>query len=255
MATPLKAKGVLFDFGSTLMKSQGFDLEAGCRKLLELSDTDRSIDPDIFIAKVTELDENIWQRMNGSPFEFPIEALFRIVADSFGLRYKLPLRDLQIEIWKVVYSYEPAPGIAGALDALARAGLPCAVLSNCRYAGGVLEWELERCALLGHFRFVMSTADYGFRKPYPEIFSIAVERLGLEPGDIWYLGDSLDRDVHGALKAGMAGVWYNPDNLPVEPPAPSAILSGWDELEVTLQISSRAVAEFVRPAAGKRNNV
>ena len=68
------------------MKTQGFDLEAGWRKLLELSAADRPVDPVRFMADISHWDEQIWQRMNGSPIEFPIEALFRIAADRFGLR-------------------------------------------------------------------------------------------------------------------------------------------------------------------------
>jgi len=48
------------------------------------------------------------------------------------------------------------------------------------------------------------------RKPNRLLFETAAARIGAEPDDIWFVGDSLDVDVAGARAAGMTTVWLRP---------------------------------------------
>ncbi len=52
-------------------------------------------------------------------------------------------------------------------------------------------------------------ADPSVRKPDPRAFAPLVETLGLSPGEIAYVGDSVRADVEGALGAGLYPVWLN----------------------------------------------
>jgi putative hydrolase of the HAD superfamily len=54
------------------------------------------------------------------------------------------------------------------------------------------------------FEFVIDSHEVGVSKPDPGIFLAALERMGLEPGDAWYIGDSVFHDVNGARAAGLA---------------------------------------------------
>jgi FMN phosphatase YigB (HAD superfamily) len=47
--------------------------------------------------------------------------------------------------------------------------------------------------------------EAGCVKPDPRIFTIALERLGLEPGEMAYVGDSPE-DVQGALAVGSSPI-------------------------------------------------
>ena len=35
-----------------------------------------------------------------------------------------------------------------------------------------------------------------------------MEKAGLEPDEVWYIGDQYECDVKGALNAGLVPVWY-----------------------------------------------
>ncbi|MEM9531378.1 MAG: HAD-IA family hydrolase [Pseudomonadota bacterium] len=65
---------------------------------------------------------------------------------------------------------------------------------------------------LGHF-FEASIAarDVGVAKPAPAIFEHAVAELDLAPHEVLHVGDDLESDVAGALRAGLAAVWVNRD--------------------------------------------
>src|SRR5207244_9969916 len=53
------------------------------------------------------------------------------------------------------------------------------------------------------FDTAVASADHGFVKPHPSIFSEAVHRLAVHPSDALMVGDSIRDDVEGALRAGM----------------------------------------------------
>ena len=79
----------------------------------------------------------------------------------------------------------------------------------------------------------MASGDYVVRKPHPTIFLTAAQKLGTEPGDTWFVGDSPAFDVDGAKAAGMVSVLYAPLE---RPPGAAADLeiSSWTELSERL---------------------
>lgn len=72
----------------------------------------------------------------------------------------------------------------------------------------------ERCGLGGRFRFVVFSQDYGFEKPDPRLFEIAIERAGCARQQLLHVGDSLRNDVEGARGAGVRSVWLNRERRP-----------------------------------------
>ena len=66
------------------------------------------------------------------------------------------------------------------------------------------------CADLGYAPFLSVIVDsqrVGLFKPDPAIFLHAAEKLGGDPGTMMMVGDSFDRDVRPAKKAGMKAAW------------------------------------------------
>ncbi|MDO5107872.1 MAG: HAD family hydrolase [Coriobacteriaceae bacterium] len=63
-------------------------------------------------------------------------------------------------------------------------------------------------ALVPKDRIVIS-GDVGHCKPDVEIFRHAEERLGADPSDCWFVGDTYDCDVLGPLRAGWHCIWFN----------------------------------------------
>lgn len=59
------------------------------------------------------------------------------------------------------------------------------------------------------FREVIISDGFGRRKPHPEIFEACASRLGIEPSDALYVGDSIDDDVRGAQAAGLSVAWID----------------------------------------------
>jgi putative hydrolase of the HAD superfamily len=95
----------------------------------------------------------------------------------------------------------PLDGVADAVERLGNEGVRVAVVSN---SDGSVRESLGRAGLLDLFEFVIDSHEVGVSKPDPGIFLAALERMGLDPEDAWYIGDSVFHDVNGARAAGLA---------------------------------------------------
>jgi putative hydrolase of the HAD superfamily len=103
------------------------------------------------------------------------------------------------------------------------------------------------CADFGYTPFLSVIVDsrrVGLFKPDPAIFIHAAEKLGRDPGSMMMVGDSFDRDVRPAKKAGMKTAWLEGVKLR-ECPEPSLVdlrLRKLADLPTALSTSSVAFA-------------
>jgi putative hydrolase of the HAD superfamily len=88
--------------------------------------------------------------------------------------------------------------------------VPLALLTNNPFGAAVL----ERHGLHVDVFDCIVVADPEYRKPDPRAFARLVESLGLAPGDIAYVGDSVTADVEGSRDAGFRAVWLDRWNDP-----------------------------------------
>jgi putative hydrolase of the HAD superfamily len=57
---------------------------------------------------------------------------------------------------------------------------------------------------------LLSSGAVGFAKPAPEIFAKALERLQSKKEETIMIGDSLEKDIEGAMRFGMQALYYAP---------------------------------------------
>ena len=60
---------------------------------------------------------------------------------------------------------------------------------------------------------IVHAAQEGVAKPDPAIFSILLDRAGVDAHEAVYIGDSLGDDVAGARSAGISSIWLNRQGL------------------------------------------
>lgn len=95
--------------------------------------------------------------------------------------------------------YDLYPDASDALDRLRAAGLRVGVAGN-QPSGA----ELALGPIVIEPRdYIATSADWGVAKPAPAFFTRLASELGLEPGEIAYVGDRVDNDVVPAADAGM----------------------------------------------------
>jgi putative hydrolase of the HAD superfamily len=101
------------------------------------------------------------------------------------------------------HAWEPFDDTVPCLTALKERGVRMAVVSNW---DSRLRGILEARGLTPFFETVVISAEVGWRKPSPEIFRVALSRMGLAPSAVVHVGDSVGDDVEGAAAAGIRGV-------------------------------------------------
>jgi len=109
--------------------------------------------------------------------------------------------------------FDVKPGALRLLRALHGAAIPCAVASST--ARREVERRLERAGLLGFFSAVCGGDEVSRGKPEPDLYRLAVERLGVEAHHCVAFEDS-NYGARSALAAGLAVVVV-PDLKPAEP--------------------------------------
>lgn len=67
--------------------------------------------------------------------------------------------------------------------------------------------KLDQTGLASCFDAVVISGEVGVGKPSPEVFGLLVETLGVRPDEAVMVGDSWERDVEGALYAGLRPIW------------------------------------------------
>lgn len=97
------------------------------------------------------------------------------------------------------------PNVRKSLLLLKAAGLKLAVLSDFPVGR-----KLEYFGLADIFDAALGFPDSGRLKPNPEPFLNMAEILGVDPGEILYVGNKLAYDVRGAENAGMSGALIGP---------------------------------------------
>lgn len=130
----------------------------------------------------------------------------RLQAELIAERLRLSEAEAAALADRVIYAeldsyFAGVPVFAGlerALDDLASGGLRLAVLSDFP-----TERKLKLLGLSGRFEVAQCSESSGLLKPASRPFLRLAESLGLEPGEILYVGNSRRYDMRGSLSVGM----------------------------------------------------
>ena len=82
---------------------------------------------------------------------------------------------------------------------------------------GNIATVLNEFKLDGIFDTIIESAVVGVRKPDPKIFTLGVEALGMQPDEVVVVGDSMDKDIIPASKAGCHTVWFKGEGWANDP--------------------------------------
>ena len=82
---------------------------------------------------------------------------------------------------------------------------------------GNIATVLKEFKLDGIFDTIIESAVVGIRKPDPQIFTLGVEALGMQPDEVVVVGDSMDKDIIPASKAGCHTVWFKGEGWTNDP--------------------------------------
>jgi putative hydrolase of the HAD superfamily len=216
-------RAALFDLDGTLLdrrRTFGFYLEDQVVRQPAL------IDPAIagaYVRRMLELDENGYALR---------DVVFQRVEDELALpagAWRLLLDD-----WESHFPVRcvPLPGVPDALERLRERGVRLALITNGRER--IQRRKIDGLGIAPLFDQILVSETEGVRKPSSEIFSRALTRLGVEPGESLFVGDDPECDVRGARACGMLAVWKRDPGWP-EPAEAHATVADVGELPDLLE--------------------
>jgi putative hydrolase of the HAD superfamily len=100
----------------------------------------------------------------------------------------------------------------------------------------IQDGKIDLLALREYFAAIVISGEAGIAKPDPDIYRLALERLGYAAEETLFIGDHPVNDIWGAGKAGMATIWLRrnhawDDKLDVQP---WKIIDELDELKAII---------------------
>jgi HAD superfamily hydrolase (TIGR01549 family) len=98
------------------------------------------------------------------------------------------------------------PDIVQTLTKLTNDGVKLGIVSNTFVHSSSLDRHLAQCELLEFFPLRIYSYQLHCRKPHKGIFLAAAQQIGEDPEDILFVGDRINKDIKGAIKAGMTPV-------------------------------------------------
>ncbi|RKY11130.1 MAG: hypothetical protein DRP65_05125 [Planctomycetota bacterium] len=213
-----KIEAILFDLGETLLNFGRIEStaklfkDAGRRSYTYLKKLNQPVGP---------FRGYFWRNMLGLRLRYCISQVIGRDFDSLALLEKYGRRrgfQLNRRQWQELnwLWYEPLrqrsstePGLTRTLTKLTQAGLKLGIVSNTFVNAGALDRHLTEEGLIDFFNTRVYSCDFGFRKPDKRIFLEAARQIGTQPENIIYVGDRINKDVKGALRAGMQAVLKN----------------------------------------------
>lgn len=147
--------------------------------------------------------------------EVPEQTGLKLLFDILDISFSIPMEEIERIHSAHFIDISAVDQAAELLNYLHNHGIRTGVISNFIFSSPRLREWLTNLYPDHHFEFVITSSDYGIRKPSKLLFEVAATKSHLAPGDIWYVGDKVAVDVVGSQGAGMIPVLYNsPQNKP-----------------------------------------
>jgi len=203
---------VLFDLDDTL-HDDTYAYTSAAEEVAREVAAEHGVDAIALKAAYTAQAEGFWSRLSAGDLKRKLSSLraslWQTALDSVGAGGdpELAARSAQrYNEYRTKY-YTLFPGATELLRALRESGRKLGLVTN-----GFSETHREKIDLLRigeYFDAIFLADEVGMIKPDPLLFAHACRTLGGSPSRSAMVGDRYDRDIRGALEAGLYTVWLN----------------------------------------------
>ena len=144
-----------------------------------------------------------------------LETKIRLQLEYLQTSYITPLTSYILPLTSYLYEATVAETSKSRVVLLSlKKQYPMVLVSNFY---GNIATVLKEFKLDGIFDTIIESAVVGVRKPDPQIFTLGVEALGMQPDEVVVVGDSMDKDIIPASKAGCHTVWFKGEGWTNDP--------------------------------------
>lgn len=238
-------KMILFDYGNTLLYEPCYDTMHGDEALFKYIKVNRNnLSPGEIHAFASKIYEES-RKSRDMGFELSERQLSKLLYDYLGIELSISLDEAERIFWDNTSYGAVMPQADIMLDYINAQGIRSGVISNISFSEAALAERINRLLPNNRFEFIIASSEYGFRKPNPMLFQLALNKAGLDASEVWFCGDNVVADIEGAACAGIFPVWYenqtieNPWTLKyrgIQPQCRHLHIHEWQELIETLEL-------------------
>ena len=236
---------ILFDAGKTLIDYRPKASNESMSYLATVDSTEilmehvtanpHHYDAETVAARSNELFEK-YHDCRKALYEISDQVILKTLFELLEMKFSISIEEIERIIWNSSADIVPVDGTAALLDELNGMGIRTAVISNLDFSGHLLEERLNELLPNNRFEFVIASSDYGVRKPQPLLFEIGLCKSGLQPQDVWYVGDKYSVDVLGSAAVGMTPVLLGVrENIPDDAPERMITVTDYGQLTELLK--------------------
>ncbi|WP_042148352.1 HAD family hydrolase [Paucisalibacillus sp. EB02] len=198
-------KAVVFDLDGTLLNRDASVKVFIERQYQRLNKWLNHIPKDNYITRFIELDNRgyVWK-----------DEVYQQLVDEFditGLTWDELLQDY---INQFKDNCVPFSNLISTLEELRNRNIILGMITN-----GKGQFQMDNIKALGiekYFKAILISEWEGTKKPEPQIFQIALDKLSVLPSESIFVGDHPENDVKAAQSVGMKGIWkrdYQRENV------------------------------------------
>jgi putative hydrolase of the HAD superfamily len=233
---------VLFDLDDTL-HDDTFAYQSAAEEVAREVAAEHGVDALALKAAYVAEAEGFWQRLSPKDLKVKLSrvraSMWQNALESVGVASP-EVAEQSAERYNAYRSkyYTLFPGAVDLLKTLCERGMKLGIVTN-----GLSETHREKIALLRiseYFDAIFLADEVGMIKPDPLLFAHACRTLGGAPAHSAMVGDRYDRDIRGALEAGLFTIWLNvrDEELPAGAQPPDATCSTIADVGRILLLSS-----------------
>lgn len=128
--------------------------------------------------------------------------------DEFPPKYRLPRHYIQ-DFWNnnFPHCFSINQNTINIVNTL-KMHVKVAIITNGltqRQKAKIMNSNLDSC-----FDIIIISEEVGFSKPDKRIFELALNKLNVQPEDVLFVGDDIEKDIGGCQNANIKGIWFNP---------------------------------------------
>ena len=203
-----KPEFIIFDYGNTLVHE---DINHGPESFKRVYETITNNPDNLSLNEIhhrfLEIKKDVRENFHKDDLEFKYTDVFKIVFTKFRLDSSHNYEKLSEFYFDDFAKGSLMSGAVETLEYIKKQGIDTGVISNLSWSEDILSKRLKN--MLDHdFKYIMTTAQWIYRKPDKRIFDIGVVKSGVDRSKIWYVGDNPKCDIVGAHDAGIVPVYF-----------------------------------------------
>jgi HAD superfamily hydrolase (TIGR01549 family) len=209
-----KPKAVVFDIDNTIYPYDAAhcpSMEAVQSKAVSLL----SITRDKFNKAFEQARKDVKSKLQDTASSHSRLLYFQKTIEYLGLDTNILLTlDLEQTYWRTfLANMRLFPGVKDFICQLKSDGIITASITDL-----TAQIQFRKLVYLGldeYFDYVVTSEEAGMDKPDKAPFDIVLSKIGVEPSEIWMVGDNPINDIEGAVRAGMVPIQKTHNNVVV----------------------------------------